>query len=81
MPFFKHTYHSARNYGEPFWTVLPGQVVEHAVNPEPNWFALVADDSGVERAVVKPATEKRSEVKPEVDPDVEDDAGEDSDAE
>ena len=48
MPRFVHVYHSARNYGEPFWTVQPGQVVEHPVNPAPPWFELLSDDAPVE---------------------------------
>lgn len=59
MPKFRHDYHRARDYGWPFGVVGPGQVVEHVVNPEPNFFSPVPADT--EKAVDEAPVEVRAD--------------------
>lgn len=48
MGFWKHTYHSVRDYGWPHGAVAPGEVIEAKQPPEPAFFEQVDGPASVE---------------------------------
>lgn len=70
MPFFKHLYHSVRDYGWPFGEVGPGEVIEARTPPEPAFFEKVDGPDETAPQVADPDVVEVPAVEPVVTTDI-----------